>query len=782
MKINSFPTFKIILLIVIILTGLIYIKTSSFGFVNWDDDENIRTNVRYKELSYDNIKFHFHETRYKALAIWSFMADNALFGKKVSWYHIHNVFLHLINVLLVFLLTLRLTKKETIALFTAALFALHPVFVEPVAWVTGRKDLLFVLYSLLAVLAYIKYLQKQQNVLWLLIVAIFIYFSSLAKIQAFTLPPILLGLDWFYSRKISFTLFAEKLMFFALIFDIWIICGFLICIIVFIDFYNKYYSIKFAKNAALIFLYLLSCLLIITLFSSHLILMKKTYMYLFPYIFITLFLFYGFVSYLGFRKKPNIISKILSIKIYWKIIIIISAVLVYSFEIYNKFFFDMNFAQKVSIIQLWSNQSGLENNFSFLERLILAPNAFLYYCLRFFLISPQNPMIAYPEHSADGSLPTNMITTAIFVYLFFAAILLLVIRYFKKNKVVMLGLIWFLASISIVMHIIPIEGRVLVGDRYAYPAYIGLFLIIGSVTDFLLQRFKKNYVYTGMVVITVILSIITFINQDTWKNSTNLWQKALKVTPENHYAMYSLSLAYFVDEKKPEKALQYLDNAIKIKEHYQYYNNRGRIKYALNDFYGALADINKSILLDSNSFSAYNNRGAIQQQLANFKSAFADFDKAIKLKPNFSEAINNRTKAMQLIIFDSIVINNLFIAPEKKTEVIDFIQKTAQVYINNKDFVKASVYLTKGIAIEPTNQTFHETLAVMYQLNNNYDKSMEAYNKGLFYLPANPTLIFGRGLLYLAIGDTVKACADISFAAAQGYPDAENVRQQICGK
>ena len=223
MQIYRSQLIKASLIIIILITGLVYLKTASFGFVNWDDDENIRTNVRYKELNYDNMKYHFQHSRYKALAIWSFMADGRLFGGKVTGFHLHNVLLHIVNILLVFFLVRKLGQKDIIALITAGLFALHPVFVEPVAWVTGRKDLLFVLFSLLAIMCYLRYLEKKFKLLWLLAVIVLVYVASLAKIQAATIPLILLALDWFYKRKISLELILEKLLLFVLIFDKWTI-------------------------------------------------------------------------------------------------------------------------------------------------------------------------------------------------------------------------------------------------------------------------------------------------------------------------------------------------------------------------------------------------------------------------------------------------------------------------------------------------------------------------------------------------------------------------------
>jgi tetratricopeptide (TPR) repeat protein len=391
-------------------------------------------------------------------------------------------------------------------------------------------------------------------------------------------------------------------------------------------------------------------------------------------------------------------------------------------------------------------------------------------------------MVPYPERTADGNLPSGLIITGIIVFVVMLIFVFLLFRYYKRNRTVAFGAIWFIISISVVMHIIPIEGRVLAADRYAYPAYIGLFLMMACFADFLLQKLNKKLMIFIFLSIILILSITTFMNIDTWKNSKTLWTKALDINPKNHYAMYSLGLAYFTDDKKPEKAVEYLDKAIALKENFQYYNNRGRFKFVLNDIKGSLKDINKSIELDSNSYAAYNNRGAIQQKFGNFKGALDDFNKALKLKPNFTEASNNRSKVLRLLALDSLINNNVPISSEQKPEIIEFIKRTSDIYIINKDFEKASQLLQKGINIDPYYSVFHEMLAVMYQVNNDFGKALNAYNQGLLYMPSEASLLIGRALLYLEKGDTIKACHDLKFADKRQYPEAASLSKQLCGE
>jgi len=773
---------KASLIIIILFTGLIYLKTASFGFVNWDDDENIRSNVRYRELNYDNLKYHFQHSRFKALAIWSFMADARLFGAKATGFHLHNVLLHIINILLIFFMVRKIAQKDTIAIVTAALFALHPVFAEPVAWVTGRKDLLFVFFSLLAIICYLQYLEKKHKLLWLPAVMLLVYFASLAKIQAVTIPLILLAVDWFYNRKISYESVFEKFIVLSLILDKWIILLIFSILYLLIFSYNNFkvpirQKISHKNIPALFFWYLI----IITFFISGLF-VKFFYgehknIFLVP---IISYAVYGIGCIYALKNKQQIIMQISKVSFNKKLLIFLGLFMIFIFELIIIRKID-TIVSLVSSWPLWTIKPGSDNFFTFGERLLLAPNSLWYYVSRFFLFRMQDPMIPYPARSDAGVLPAGMITTGIIVTFVFAVIVFVLFRYFRKNKLVVLGFLWFLASISIVLHIIPIEGRVLAADRYTYPAFIGLFMIAGASADALLQKFKRAYITAGVLMITLFLGIKTFMDLDTWKSSKSLWERAIETNPQNHYAMYSLSLACFAEEKNPEKALKYLDNAITLKEDFQYFNNRGRIRYAVRDLQGAIEDFNQSIDLDTNSYAAYNNRGAIKQQLWDFKSALADYNKAIALNQRFEDAITNRHKVLHLIFLDSLLNNNLAIPQEMQGDLAGYIEKTSQFYINKKDFDKASFYLSKGIHLYPDHVSFHEMLAVMYQLNKEQARAMEAYNRGLFYLPLHPALLLGRGILFLETGDTINACTDFKMSAAKGNPDAGNLSREFCG-
>lgn len=137
-------------------------------------------------------------------------------GKGAAFpFHLTNLLLHLCNTLLLFFILNRLFNDIRISFIAAFLFAIHPVHVESVAWITSRKDLLFTFFYLLSMLCYLNYREKRAKGLYYLLTLVLFMGSMLSKVQAVTFPLILFAIDSIQSRKISKTMFLDKIPFFV---------------------------------------------------------------------------------------------------------------------------------------------------------------------------------------------------------------------------------------------------------------------------------------------------------------------------------------------------------------------------------------------------------------------------------------------------------------------------------------------------------------------------------------------------------------------------------------
>jgi protein O-mannosyl-transferase len=192
-----------ILLAVLAFAAFLYWPSLQNGFTNWDDDVYVTANEHLsfnaqnlKVLATKQVAGNFHP-----LTMWSLSWDrgNAP-APDPKPFHRSNLFLHLLNTALVFWLVRRLRFGAMVAGLSAMFFAIHPMHVESVAWVSGRKDLLFAAFFLAGLIAF-TYNEHRKNLgLWLL-TFVFFLLSCLSKPAAIVFPLALWLVHWYLAPE-----------------------------------------------------------------------------------------------------------------------------------------------------------------------------------------------------------------------------------------------------------------------------------------------------------------------------------------------------------------------------------------------------------------------------------------------------------------------------------------------------------------------------------------------------------------------------------------------------
>lgn len=176
------------------------------GFVDYDDDDYVFLNPHVSAgLSLENVRWAFttgHAANYHPLTWLSHMMDVSIWQLEPRGHHITNVVLHALNSLLVFLLLVRMTQRAPKAWAVGLIFAVHPLHVESVAWISERKDLLCAFFVLLTMLAYTRYATRR-TVTDYAILAMAVLCALLSKPMAVTLPFVLLLLDYWPLQRIG---------------------------------------------------------------------------------------------------------------------------------------------------------------------------------------------------------------------------------------------------------------------------------------------------------------------------------------------------------------------------------------------------------------------------------------------------------------------------------------------------------------------------------------------------------------------------------------------------
>ncbi|QWR78562.1 tetratricopeptide repeat protein [Candidatus Magnetomonas plexicatena] len=217
---------SIIIMTVVLLalfTLIAYLPARSNNFISFDDDSYITENPHIKDgITLNAIKWAFTEYysyNYHPLTWLTHMADISLFGLNPAGHHLTNVFFHCCNVVLLFLTLTYMTKQAWGAFIVSALFALVPVNVETISWVSERKNLLSTFFWFLTILSYTRYVKRRDSAGYALTIICFLL-GLLSKPMLVTLPFVLLLLDFWPLRRFTAEstkkLFIEKLPFIGL--------------------------------------------------------------------------------------------------------------------------------------------------------------------------------------------------------------------------------------------------------------------------------------------------------------------------------------------------------------------------------------------------------------------------------------------------------------------------------------------------------------------------------------------------------------------------------------
>ena len=194
------------ILLVSVTFGMYY-QTSGHDYINYDDPKYIINNQHVNSgLTDKNIAWAFtsiHASNWHPVTWLSHIFDTELFGLDPKGPHVVNVVFHLLNTLLLYLFLVVTTKSHWKSSFVAALFALHPLHVESVAWIAERKDVLSAFFFFITLNLYVLYVNRPSKSTYLLT---FIAFSMglMSKPMIVTLPFILLLMDYWPLQRLSF--------------------------------------------------------------------------------------------------------------------------------------------------------------------------------------------------------------------------------------------------------------------------------------------------------------------------------------------------------------------------------------------------------------------------------------------------------------------------------------------------------------------------------------------------------------------------------------------------
>jgi tetratricopeptide (TPR) repeat protein len=197
-----------------LLTVGVFWPVRNHEFVNYDDPDYVTANpIVQNGLTRDGVvwafqNIHAEKTYWHPLTWLTHMADCQFFGMNPRGHHLGNVILHTLNVVLLFLILVQSTGAPWRSAIVAALFAIHPLQMDTVAWVTERKNVLSAFFMLLSLLAYVRYAKFRGPILYSLVI-VFFAAALMSKPAVVTFPCLLLLLDVWPLRRVELARFSN---------------------------------------------------------------------------------------------------------------------------------------------------------------------------------------------------------------------------------------------------------------------------------------------------------------------------------------------------------------------------------------------------------------------------------------------------------------------------------------------------------------------------------------------------------------------------------------------
>lgn len=512
----------IALLFLLVVTACLYSRAVGFGTVNLDDVSYVvETDIVNQGLSVEGFKWAFTTNK---LANWhplvwlSLMTDATIFGDWYGGFHLTNLLLHLANIVLVWFTLSRMKLPQTAILVATGLFALHPVHVESVVWISERKDVLFGFFGWLSLFFYVGYTQSRRNRdYWFAFVAFAL--CMLSKQMLVTFPALLLTLDLLVLRPE------------------------------------------------------------------------------------------------GVNKPTSSFGRMLADKIPFAVVAAAAVLTVIN-------------AQEQAIAAADTHpvsqrvQQAVVNYASYLKLFAVPTDLSILYPLP---VEPPSPGIV-------GLCGLLLITITI-----------VAISFWRRQKWVTAGWLWFLGTMVPVIGLIQVGGQS-IADRYAYFPFVGLYVIAGLAIDRVFDSEQRAALRRGvLVVLGLVLCGLTWNQIGYWQSSVDLWKQADASVERNFVTSYQLGRSHF-EAKNYEAAHEPLKRAVKFAKEFPRdirpnylaaaHNYLGIMSYKGGQYPAAEAHMQESIALwdDSNS-AAYSILGFIAYGKGQHKTAVDQLSIASTLSP-----------------------------------------------------------------------------------------------------------------------------------------------------
>jgi len=678
---------NISILLILVITFLSFYPSLKNGFVNWDDNEYVIENSSIHSLSLKNLKNIFSSFclgNYHPVTMTSYALEYQFFKLNPFAYHCTNLFIHLLNSLLVFWLILILSGNIFVSFLTAVLFGVHPLHVESVAWISERKDVLYSFFSLSAIISYLYFFKKSAGKYYYLSIILFVL-SLLSKSMAVTLPLLLLLMDYLMRRRPTISIFKEKIPYFAL--------SFLFGIIAILGVFQT----GAVRNENIIN------------FTDKIMLKSYSIIFYLNKIFVPIKL----ASLYPFPQTAHA-----TFYLYYAIVLVILLVaIIFSARFTRKIIFGSSFF----LVAIFPALQFIPNG----EILVADRYTYISSIGIFYLIA-EGFYWLYSKKAKYYTLKKWLILIILLIGVSFLAFLT-----WNRCKIWKDGVsLWtdVLSKYPNVKTAYNNRGMALLENGEYKKAQADFNKSVNAPEG----RYKST---SGKRLLYYNLNMSSLYNSEgKYTQAIELLEKAIKEDPQQEYKYYNNLAASYSFLGNQEKAIQLLETAIErnnnVTDKAENCYNLGLIYENLGNYAEAIKFFEESIKFDDCQAQAYYGLGRIYHE-NNIKKAMAYYEKAIKRDPAKEYFYNDLAVAAFTLNNYRKTISLCKKAIKINPSYADAYVNLGNAYLAISDTKKAALFFNKAISINSNLGVAYNNLALVYYYEKNYDLALKHYKKAI---------------------------------------------------
>ena len=425
-------------------------------------------------------------------------------------------------------------------------------------------------------------------------------------------------------------------------------------------------------------------------------------------------------------------------------------------------------------------------DFSMLQKIVLGGYSLMAYIFKFALPFNQQIIYLYPQPDALISFSSKYFLLAIFSLILI--VLLSLFMWKKRNSLsapLTFGILFFLIHIALVLHVLPLGGKVVLADRYTYLPFVGLSIVLLALIKKYLLKKTDYSVSIGLVIFVLVLNIRSYNWIPKWENSATIFTHLTEKEPENLIGHLNLG-KYYLDVNQINLADLHLNKAFEIApDNSMVLLNKGTLHLKRNQPKNALRLFSKALENEPNNHLVYYNIGQAYVQLGKVGPAISAYMTSIDLDKY--KSINHLTH---------LAIGQVYLSEGNASEAMNHFDQSIKHFTNfpQARAGKAKVYLElfyspnqalneimKAFADDPTNPMVLEVYCQILNKQNNHSEMYKISTLFIKHHPQNANAYILRGISNVSIGNAA-GCADFEKAILLGSNEAKNHHSKHCGQ